>query len=307
MLNTYALKYFDDRLKVSEVTARHVAQFIAWLCDESQQGRSLSDKTIRNIIGPLRACLATARREGLIRHNPCDGAQLPHRPRVEEDDDHEDVRALGRDQLAALLAVAHPRYRPLFRLLAATGLRISEAIALQWRHVQLDGSQPHVKVRRRIVARKVGPPKSRHSRRDVPIPASLVLELRDWRKLSEWPEDDDLVLPTTVGTCLSKDNVRNRYLKPAAEEIGAPWAGLHTFRHTFASLHIARGTNVVQLAKLLGHHSPTVTLSIYSHLLDDGVGEALDLDRELASGNTMATSAAFGTAEPNMADQAETA
>jgi integrase len=42
----------------------------------------------------------------------------------------------------------------------------------------------------------------------------------------------------------NKDNLRNRYLKPAAEEAGASCVGLHTFRHTFASLHIARGTNV---------------------------------------------------------------
>lgn len=89
------------------------------------------------------------------------------------------------------------------------------------------------------------------------------------------------MFPTTTGTGQSKDNLPNLYLRPATEEAGAAWFGLHTFRHTFASLHIARGTNVVQLAKLLGHHSPTVTLGIHSHLLDDGVGQPLDLEREL--------------------------
>ena len=70
-------------------------------------------------------------------------------------------------------------------------------------------------------------------------------------------------------------------MKPAAEEADVAWAGLHTLRHTFASLHIDRGTNVVQLSKLLGHHSPAFTLTVYADLLNDDVGEALDLDAEL--------------------------
>lgn len=40
-------------------------------------------------------------------------------------------------------------------------------------------------------------------------------------------------------------------------QAGAPWAGFHTFRHTFASLHLKRGTNLLQLSRALGHHSPT--------------------------------------------------
>jgi integrase len=148
--------------------------------------------------------------------------------------------------------------------------------------VRLDGPAPHVRVRRRIVRRNVGAPKSRHSRRDVPISAGLVDGLRAWRKLTEWPGLDDLAFATLVGTSLDKDRMRNRYLKPAAEEAGAGWARPHTLRHTFASLHIAIGTNVVQLASLLGHHSPTVTLGIYGHLLGDGVGVPLDLEAELS-------------------------
>jgi integrase len=110
------------------------------------------------------------------------------------------------------------------------------------------------------------------------------IRLRAWRRETEWPGPDDVVFPTLKGTPLSGDNVRKRYLAPAAEEAGASWMGFHTLRHTFASLHIARGTNVVQLSRLLGHHAPSFTLDVYSHLLEDGVGEPLDLDAELARG-----------------------
>ena len=70
------------------------------------------------------------------------------------------------------------------------------------------------------------------------------------------------------------------------------WVGFHAFRHSFASIHIERGTNIVRLSRLLGHHKASFTLDVYSHMLDDGYGDPLDLDAELADrGNNGATGA----------------
>lgn len=72
---------------------------------------------------------------------------------------------------------------------------------------------------------------------------------------------------------------RSRVTRPtAAEGAGAAWAGFRTFRHTFASLHLARGTNVVALSRMLGHHSPAFTLSRYAHLIPGDAPVALDVD-----------------------------
>ena len=78
---------------------------------------------------------------------------------------------------------------------------------------------------------------------------------------------------TKVGTRLGKDNVRNRYIKPAAEEVGAPWCGWHTLRHTCASILFDEGRNVVQVQRWLGHHKPSFTIDTYVHLLDDDLGD----------------------------------
>ena len=72
-------------------------------------------------------------------------------------------------------------------------------------------------------------------------------------------------------------NLRSRTLKPAAEEAGVPWAGFHAFRHYCASELIADGRNIVQVSRWLGHHSPSFTLDVYAHLIDEGVGEPLTL------------------------------
>jgi integrase len=276
LLDAYAHRYFGERLRLVDVTPRHMALWVSHLADEVKQGRTLSDSTIRNIVMPVRAALADAKRQGMIRHNPADGLVFPKRARVEEDeDDH--VRALDPSQLGTVLAIVHPRHRLLVQLVAATGLRVSEAIALQRRHLKLDGERPHLLVRRAIVRGRVEPPKTRHGRRAVRLPHGVVVALR--AHLSELEGGPDaLVFPSQAGTPLDPDNLRSRILKPAAEEAGVAWAGWHSLRHTFASLQLARGTNLLQLSRALGHHSPAFTLERYCHLLPGGEAEPLDLE-----------------------------
>jgi integrase len=276
LLDAYAHRYFGERLRLVDVTPRHLAQWVASLADEAKQGRVLSDSTIKNVVMPVRAALADAKRQGMIRHNPADGLVFPKRARVQEDDD-EQIKALDPAQLSVLLAVVHPQHRLLVQVIAATGLRVSEAIGLQRRHLQLDGERPHLLVRRAIVRGRIEPPKTRHGRRSVRLPHSVVLLLR--AHLSDLGDAPDaLVFQSRVGTPLDPDNLRSRVLKPAAEEAGVPWAGWHSLRHTFASLQLARGTNVLQLSRALGHHSPAFTLERYCHLLPGGEAEPLELD-----------------------------
>jgi integrase len=193
----YALPFFDKRLNrtLSALTPRDVARWIAWLCDEREQGRSLADASVRRVLAPVRACLATAKREGLIRHNPADGAALPHRRTIDESDEPR-ARALTRDQLGMLLRVAHPRYKLMFRFAAATGLRWSEIAGLRWSDLELDGPRRRVRVRRAMVKGRMKPPKSEHGRRDVPITAELARELSSVRGAAA---DDTPVFASTRG------------------------------------------------------------------------------------------------------------
>lgn len=310
LLDAYAHRFFSDREKLTEITPHRMAQFVAWLADDNAQRRRhaavraewerrnaelspgerkyvprapslpLADATIRNAVIPVSAALATAKRQGLIRHNPANDLALPVREQIHEDDE-EQAKALTREQLALVLERVPATHRLLVRLVASTGLRISEAIALQRRHLQLDGSAPRLLVRRAIVRGRLGPPKSRHGRRAVPLPFSLVSQLRDHLAGLEDPSPDALVFPSQAGTPLDPDNIRTRTLKPIFEEAGVPWGGWHCLRHTYASLQLAGGANLLQLSRALGHHSPAFTLNVYAHLLGDDMAPALDLDAEL--------------------------
>ena len=173
----YALRFFPPGIKLAQLTPRHIANFVGWLCDENEQGRRLADATVRNALNPVRSCLGTAMQEGLIRSNPAQGAALPYRPDPDADDD-EDRRALSREELAMFLRVVNPSHRVMFRLLACTGLRVSEALALQAKHLDLE-------MDRRLTSEcdgrsfAVASSRRRHAaRRSVPLDAELVQELR---------------------------------------------------------------------------------------------------------------------------------
>jgi integrase len=143
-------------------------------------------------------------------------------------------------------------------------------------HLQLDTEEPEVCIRRAIARQRIEPPKSKYGRREVRLPASLVAKLRV--HLATQPDQDStaLAFPNESGGPLDPNNLRRRVLKPLVEEVDAPWAGFHTFRHTFASLHLSQGTNLLQLSRALGHHSPAFTLTRYTHLLPGDEAPALD-------------------------------
>jgi len=270
--------------RLPAITAPDIARALAKLAARDGDGY-LADRTLKRLFAPLSALMATAVQEGVIRHNPCRDVAVPsgrdrlRRFDAEDQDDAEAVRPYTRAGIGSLLAVlgAQPQLYLLVYLLATTGLRISEAIALRWRDLHLDGSNPHVTVRRAWVRERFGPPKSKHGRRQVPLSHTLVVALRQHHGRTEWHRPDDLVLCSSVGTVLRPENLR-RTLVPFAGEADVPWTGFHGFRHAFASALIEQGRSIVQISRLLGHHSPSFTLNVYAHLMDDGVGGPLELD-----------------------------
>jgi integrase len=155
------------------------------------------------------------------------------------------------------------RWRLFFRFLSVTGLRISEAIALEWRHLELNGSRPRVKVHQALVRGRLGPPKSKQGRREIPLSRELVIALREHRKVSEWPDAGHPAFPAGDGSRLTATNVFRRVLAPAREEACLEWVGFHTFRHTCATMLFADGRNAKQVQHWLGHHSASFTLDTY--------------------------------------------
>lgn len=281
LLITFALRYFPAHTHLADLDRAALGGFVGWLAAYRGPRGRLSDRTIANAVVPLRLCLASAERSGLAGEGLASGLLLPRR-RGGRGWDFEQGRFLTRSQLRALLAEIPASWRPFFDLLAATGLRVSEAIALRWGDLEL-AAPAQLWVRRSIVGGVIGAPKSRHGTRRVPLEQGLACRLAALR--SPGAGEEELVFANGRGAPHSPHNVRNRVLIPAAARAGLARVGFHAFRHTCASMLIERGLSPLRLQRWMGHHSAAYTLDVYGHLLEERLGPGLDLEAELSDGD----------------------
>ncbi|MFW6074172.1 MAG: site-specific integrase [Chloroflexota bacterium] len=156
-------------------------------------------------------------------------------------------------------------------------LRLGEALGLLWEHVDLETGQIRVVHQLQRIDRRwqLVPPKSRQSRRTIPLPRASVTALRAHRELqqlerlaggAEWGGPFDLVFTSTVGTPLDESNVR-RQLRAILRQAGLRDIRFHDLRHTCASLLLVQGVHPRVVMETLGHSQISLTLDTYSHVL----------------------------------------
>lgn len=279
-METYAIPFFR-RYKLGEIEPPDIKRFAKSLSDGG-----LKASSVRKNLVPLKSMMASAVEDGTLKHNPTIGVRIS--ASQDEHDEEPTAKAMTREELRLVLAALPKQWRPFFEVLAGSGVRISEALGLTWGDVDL-GVVPRVSLRwqwYRGTRRRL---KSTYSRRTVPLPPRVATMLRERRAAIYTGDDEAPVFATRTGKPLAARNVR-RVLDSATDELGLGWVSFHTFRHTYASILFAEGKNAKQVQTLLGHHDPGFTLSVYVHLMDDGVGDVDFLDDVLTGGgNAVAT------------------
>lgn len=151
-----------------------------------------------------------------------------------------------------------------------TGLRIGEVCGLKWSDIDFENKMLHVNRTVQRVYRKtldgkgksqiiVGPPKTRSSRREIPISAILLPVLK---RIA--PETSDVFFLSGTEKCVEVRTYRTFFddflKKNQLENIN-----FHALRHTFATRCIEAGGDCKTVSELLGHSSVNMTLNLYVH------------------------------------------
>ncbi|MEU0218410.1 site-specific integrase [Streptomyces sp. NPDC006265] len=232
----------------------------------------------------LRSALSSACREELIARNV---AKLVEPPRTDKPELHPWTLDETLDFLAA--SRKDPLYAA-FVLAIAMGLRRGEIVGLRWSDLDLDNRVLYVRhqVQRRRGVLYDDDPKSRR-RRAVPLPALCIAPLR-WHRLRQadarakagerWQESD-YVFATRTGRPVEPRNLYRSFTRVAVSA-GLRVIRLHDARHGTATLLTAAGVAPRVVMEILGHSQISITMDVYTHVVQDTQREAMShMDRLL--------------------------
>lgn len=268
-------------VRVEEATTQHLDRVIAKIGED--RGPTVA-RTARVLLGGM---FRLAVQYGAIRVNPIINTDTVTVKAPT-------ARALTVDEFHAILrGVAASKYCrdadlvDLVTLLALTGLRVSEVLAIRWSDVDLDAKTAAinghvVRTNKFGLIRQEGS-KTETGLRTVPLPARAVSMLMA-RQVNADPNPHDVVFPSTVGTLRDPDNTSKQWRR-ARVDLGFEWVTTHTFRRTIATWAGDKlGARVA--ADQLGHRQVSMTQDRYMGRGDTHPEVAAMLDGILDAGET---------------------
>lgn len=155
----------------------------------------------------------------------------------------------------------------LVRFFIATGERRGEALGAHWGDFDADGAKlvmggNIIQARGKGTVRNSGKTEGSGGR-DIPLPGWCVQMLKERREALGDVEPDTPIFTNTRGGYLNAANLTNRVWLPFRRRAGYEWVTFHTFRKTVATLLDGAGLTAREIADLLGHSNPSMTLNTY--------------------------------------------
>lgn len=286
-------RFFGTKIQLRNVTASACQKLASELIVKDKLKRAVA----RQIMAYFRKAIQYAIRiEKILNSDPTKYVAIPRQRSDEWEAEHPSKPLyLEKDVLKAFFEKCslEPRdfsYSMASIIMIYTGMRASEAIALQWEDIDFDECIIHV--RHGCSYLKAGKfvvqtPKTKSSRRDIPIRQQLITELKNYRKqflqfkmvnASRWYNSGyDFVLTSFnyPGRPFSVQSME-QWLQKINRRIGIDYLRPHLFRHTHVSLLAEELVPLEVISARLGHTSSEITRKIYLHVTKDSSNAAAD-------------------------------
>lgn len=235
-------------------------------------------ETRRKVQQVLHAVLQVAVNDEWLTKNPAHGIKMPGAVVQRE------ARALTDAEVEKLANEVPARYRALVWMLAETGARPGEILALRMKN--LNGSISIKEAMAEVRGHKVtSTPKTKKSVRDIPISPKLRQALRDHfdAGFANRFDPESYVFTAERGGQIGQANLRKRILQPAAERIGIEGFTTYDLRHTAISLWLMKGLSPWTVAKMVGHTTLTMIEERYGHLIVSAAQKEIDRIAEVST------------------------
>ena len=253
VLQTHILPFFGNK-PINEIKASDVRR---WQAKLMSSPNNYSQTYLKKINTKLNSIINYAKRFYDLNTNPCGKAGTIGKAKAEEMDywtydEYIAFREGVKDKPLSYIC---------FEVLYWTGMREGELLALSPADIDLDNKIISInRTYQRIGGKDVfTSPKTRKSKRKIPIPDFLCQELLDYIQSRYMLDADERLFPVTK-SYLSHEMIRG------CKNTGVKKIRIHDIRHSHASLLINQGCDALMLADRLGHEKVSTTLNTYSHL-----------------------------------------
>jgi integrase len=258
---------------------------------DHRAGEGLSARTTRYVHVIIHRVLAQAVKDGQLPRNPADAATPPTAREARPPE----MTCWSAAQLAAFMGWARENAAnyPLWHLLAMTGMRRGEALALRWRDFSADDGTLTIQRSAGMVrvkgegAEMVEDSTKTSKPRVIDLDTQTVAVLRLWKTRRgemalQLARPDSLIFGDLEGAHRNGEHVSRQFARDIArcrEAIGEdqlPLSRLHDLRHTHATILLTSREPVHVVSQRLGHASLVITMTVYAHVLPGSQREAAE-------------------------------
>lgn len=175
----------------------------------------------------------------------------------------------------AIIAASKEPHATLWAILALTGCRIGEALALRIEDLDFDRKLIRVEQTLDHATRTMLAPKSESSKAAVPMPKALEQRLLEFLAKHWRQNENNLLFVNRKGKPMQRDKATYK-LQATLAALGIPKGSPHSFRHMVASELLDRRVNPFVVQRQLRHSDSKVTMERYAHLISNTQSDAMD-------------------------------
>lgn len=255
--------------------------------------QGLSQSSIKKVYNAINGCLSHAQKKRNISYNPCLTVYLPSKSKF----DKKTISIYSKSEIEKIKKECVRKYKTgtdvyykgeIFIFILNTGLRMGEALALTWDDFDEDKQIIHInknviriKKRDEITGGTMGYQniiqnytKTASGERIIPLNKTaldIILTIKNDKTLN----NSKYIFSTSKGEVMTSNALTKKFNKILAN-CNIDKTGVHTLRHTFASLLFSKNRDVKEVSELLGHSNVSITYNTYIHLLKEHKRDAVN-------------------------------